>query len=208
MAGWLSHCFSSEGLMHVHAFHHKLVVTGKRLMTSIAWFLLPVTSSFLYYNPDQTTTQGPSSLPKISNTRSPQIHWKKVSKTEARERHHPNAAREARGNISLLAAEGKARISSCKLKDSQIGWVQGICPGGHLYLKLDIIRVKKNHVIRVVFQNQAMYARTSFRGAKTCKIGKKGMFLVIWQILERTWRTNLRKKRVFRVYFHTWKICV
>ena len=23
-----------------------------------------------------------------------------------------------------------------------------------------------------------MYARTSFRGAKTCKIGKKGMFLV------------------------------
>ena len=24
-----------------------------------------------------------------------------------------------------------------------------------------------------------MYARTSFRGAKTCKIGKKGMFLVI-----------------------------
>ena len=24
-------------------------------------------------------------------------------------------------------------------------------PGGHLYLKLDIILVKKNHVIRVVF---------------------------------------------------------
>ena len=46
--------------------------------------------------------------------------------------------------------------------------------GGHLYLKLDIIRVKKIHVIRVVFQDQAMYARTSFRGAKTCKIGKKG----------------------------------
>ena len=38
---------------------------------------------------------------------------------------------------------------------------------------------KKNHVIRVVFQDKAMYARTSFRGAKTCKIGKKGMFLVI-----------------------------
>ena len=31
----------------------------------------------------------------------------------------------------------------------------------------------KIHVIRV-FQDQAMYARTSFRGAKTCKIGKKG----------------------------------
>ena len=32
----------------------------------------------------------------------------------------------------------------------------------------------KIHVIRVVFQDQAMYARTSFRGAKTYKIGKKG----------------------------------
>ena len=28
----------------------------------------------------------------------------------------------------------------------------------------------KIHVIRVVFQDQALYARTSFRGAKTCKI--------------------------------------
>ena len=37
----------------------------------------------------------------------------------------------------------------------------------------------KIHVIRVVFQDQALYARTSFRGAKTCKIGKKGLFLVI-----------------------------
>ena len=29
----------------------------------------------------------------------------------------------------------------------------------------------KIHVTRVVFQDQAMYPRTSFRGAKTCKIG-------------------------------------
>ena len=29
---------------------------------------------------------------------------------------------------------------------------------------------KKIHVIKVVFQNQAMYTRTSFRGTKTCKI--------------------------------------
>ena len=50
---------------------------------------------------------------------------------------------------------------------------------GYLYLKLDIILLKKIHVIRVVFQDQTMYARTSFRGAKMCKIGKKGMFLVI-----------------------------
>ena len=31
----------------------------------------------------------------------------------------------------------------------------------------------KIHVIRVVFQDQALYVRTSFRGAKTCKIGRK-----------------------------------
>ena len=37
----------------------------------------------------------------------------------------------------------------------------------------------KIHVTRVVFQDQALYARTSFRGAKTCKIGKKGVFWVI-----------------------------
>ena len=34
----------------------------------------------------------------------------------------------------------------------------------------------KIQVIRVVFQDQALYTRTSFRGAKTCKIGKKGVF--------------------------------
>ena len=37
----------------------------------------------------------------------------------------------------------------------------------------------KIHVIMVVFQDQALYARTSFRGAKTCKIRKKSVFLVI-----------------------------
>ena len=64
-------------------------------------------------------------------------------------------------------------------------------PGGELLVfEVGYHPRKKIHVIRVVFQDQAMYARTSFRGAKTCKIGKKGMFLVIWRILERTWRTN------------------
>ena len=43
------------------------------------------------------------------------------------------------------------------------------CQGGHQARP-------KIHVIRVVFQDQALYARTSFRGAKTCKIGKKGCF--------------------------------
>ena len=37
----------------------------------------------------------------------------------------------------------------------------------------------KIHVIRVVFQDQELYARISFTGAKTCKIGKMGVFLVI-----------------------------
>ena len=49
-------------------------------------------------------------------------------------------------------------------------------PGGggvHLYLKLDIILIK-NHVIWVVFQDQAMYVRTSFRGAK---LEKKCVFV-------------------------------
>ena len=38
-----------------------------------------------------------------------------------------------------------------------------------MYFRLDIYPRKKIHVIRVVFQDQAMYARISFRGAKTCK---------------------------------------
>ena len=45
-------------------------------------------------------------------------------------------------------------------------------PGGPLVFEVGYHPRKKIHVIRVVFQDQAMYARTSFRGAKTCKIGK------------------------------------
>ena len=43
----------------------------------------------------------------------------------------------------------------------------------------------KIHVIRVVFQDQALYARTSFRGAKTCKIGKKGC---VFAHIEKFWK--------------------
>ena len=56
---------------------------------------------------------------------------------------------------------------------------------GHLYLKLDIILVKIQ-IIRVVFQDEAMYARTLFRGAKTCKIGKEGVFLAMLTSFEKT----------------------
>ena len=57
-------------------------------------------------------------------------------------------------------------------------------PGGggrHLYLKLDIILVKKFHMIRVVFQDQAMYASKSFTGSKSCKIWKRVCFCQFYQ---------------------------
>ena len=58
--------------------------------------------------------------------------------------------------------------------------------GGALVLEVGYHPHKKNHVIRVVSRDQAMYACTSYRGAKTRKIGIQGVFLVIQQILERT----------------------
>ena len=54
-----------------------------------------------------------------------------------------------------------------------------IAPRGPLVSEVGYYPRKKIHVIRAVFQDQAMYARTSFRDAKTCKIGKKGMFLAL-----------------------------
>ena len=51
--------------------------------------------------------------------------------------------------------------------------------GGPLVFEVGYHHRKKLHVIRVAFQDKAMYARTLFRGAKTCKIGKKGVFFVI-----------------------------
>ena len=55
----------------------------------------------------------------------------------------------------------------------------------------------KIHLIRVVFQDQAMYVRTSFRGAKTCKIGKKGCVFghidKFWKGHDRQIKKNARK---------------
>ena len=45
-------------------------------------------------------------------------------------------------------------------------WVQA--PGGPLVFQGGYHPRKKIHVIRVVFQDQTMYARTSFRVSKTC----------------------------------------
>ena len=42
------------------------------------------------------------------------------------------------------------------------------------------------HIIRVVFQDQALYAQTSFRGAKMCKIGgKKGC---VFEHIDKFWK--------------------
>ena len=51
----------------------------------------------------------------------------------------------------------------------------------------------KIHVIKVVFQDKALYARTSFRGANMCRIGKKGVFLVIKTNFGKNMTGKLRK---------------
>ena len=76
------------------------------------------------------------------------------------------------------------KIRICKaaileIRDSLVT-TEEIVPGEALKCQGVYQARPKIHVIRVVFQDQAMYARTSFRGAKTCKIGKKGVFLVIY----------------------------
>ena len=51
---------------------------------------------------------------------------------------------------------------------------QKLIPGGPLVFEVGYHPRKKIHVIRVVFQDQAMYARTSFRGCKNVQNWKKG----------------------------------
>ena len=48
--------------------------------------------------------------------------------------------------------------------------------GGALVFEVGYHSCKKIHVIRVIFQDQAMYARTSFRGATACKLEKRCVF--------------------------------
>ena len=63
----------------------------------------------------------------------------------------------------------------------------------------------KIHVIRVVFQDQALYACTSFRGAKTCKIGKKGVFFghidKFWKEHDRQIKKNACKNAYLGSFF-------
>ena len=77
-----------------------------------------------------------------------------------------------------------------------------ICPGGGggaLAFEVGYHR-KKIHVIRVVFQDKAMYVRTSFRGVKTCKIGKKGVFLVILTNFGKDMTDKLKKNTYKNTY--------
>ena len=52
----------------------------------------------------------------------------------------------------------------------------GLAPGGPLVFEVGYHPRKKIHVIRVVFQDQAMYAHTSFRGAKNLQNFKRVCF--------------------------------
>ena len=58
--------------------------------------------------------------------------------------------------------------------------------GGALVIEVGYHPRKK--LIRVVFQNQAMYARTSFR--HRAKLEKGVCFWSYWKILVRNWRTD------------------
>ena len=65
-----------------------------------------------------------------------------------------------------------------------------MCPAGVFECQGGYQARPKIHVIRVVFQEQALYARTSFRGAKTCKIGKKVCF---WSDMDKFWKEHDRQ---------------
>ena len=86
-------------------------------------------------------------------------------------------------------------------------------PRGHLYLKLDINPRKIIHIIRVVFQDQAMYAHTSFRGEKHAKLAGGGRCVFghtdkFWKGHEGQIKKKSMQKRVFKVYFLILKIRV
>ena len=63
-------------------------------------------------------------------------------------------------------------------------------PGGTLKFQGGYQARPKIHVIRVVFQNQALYTRTSLRDTKTCKIGKKGC---VFGHIDKFWKEHDRQ---------------
>ena len=83
----------------------------------------------------------------------------------------------------LLEFKIECLYSPCTLKRERVG-------GGHSNVKGGIRRRPKIHVIRVVLQDQALYAHTSFRGAKMCKIGKKGR---VFGHIDKFWKEHDRQ---------------
>ena len=62
---------------------------------------------------------------------------------------------------------------------------QGGTPWGPLVFEVGYHPRKKIHIIRFVFQDRVMYICTLFRGAKSCKIRKKGcFFFFFWSFLQ------------------------
>ena len=64
--------------------------------------------------------------------------------------------------------------------------------GGNLYLKLDIILLSKIYID--CFQDQAMYVRTSLRGAKMCEIREKSVLLVMFTKFGKDMMEKFKKK--------------
>ena len=91
---------------------------------------------------------------------------------------------------SFFSGEGRALLPLLRLPAWSLS-----TRGGPLVSEVGYHPRKKIHAIRVVFQDKAMYAHTSFRGAKTCKIGRKGMFLVILTNFWMDMTLKLRKTR-------------
>ena len=82
------------------------------------------------------------------------------------------------------------QLSPTALLQIVLLWFIGGEGGGALEMWRGYQARPKIHLIRVVFQDQALYARTSFRGAKTCKIGKKGC---VFGHIDKFWKEHDRQ---------------
>ena len=88
-------------------------------------------------------------------------------------------------------------------KTVSITFIHHFSPGrGALVFEVGYHPRKKIHAIKVVFQDQAMYARTSFRGAKNMQNWKKRVLTNFGKDLTHKLRKT-HEKRTFGVYFHT-----